>query len=66
MSRTVDELRPVAQRLANEHHEPCLIVETPPEREGDHMRGRIPFVVLLSQSTKAEQNSAVEKVGPNN
>lgn len=66
MSRTVDELRPVAQRLANEWHEPCLIITVPPERPADHSRDRLPYVVLLSMATKEEQAAAVEKVGSNN
>ncbi len=66
MSRTADELRPLAQRLANDWHEPCFIVIDPPPSEVCQHTSVIPFVVLLSQSTKREQAAAVEKVGPNN
>lgn len=66
MSKTIDELRPYAKALANRWHEPALIVTTPPEVQGDHPKGCIPFVVLLSQATREELAAAVERIEPTN
>jgi hypothetical protein len=59
-----DKLRTLAQRLANEHQEPCLIVLDPPPSPVQKTESVIPYVVLLSQSCQEERRAAVQTIYP--
>ena len=59
-----DKLRVYAQRLANEWHEPYLIVLDPPPSPVSGTASVIPYVVLQSQASMEERRAAVETVQP--
>ncbi len=65
-TKTVEQLRCYAQKLANDWHEPCLIVLDPPASPIHGQTATIPYCVVESMATKQEKAVAVQTIYPTN